>query len=194
VTWWYGVVEAHHELQNPTSADKIRLLGERLALGPGSRVLDVGAGRGGPAILLASEFGCRIVCVEQAAEFTAAARERIAAAGLDERIEVVEAAAADVPLDPRAYDVALCLGASFAYGGLAETVARLVPAVVPRGFVAVGEPYLRTEEPVDEFLPLPQTVARFESGELELVSLIASSEDDWDRYESRHWATLDAWL
>jgi hypothetical protein len=26
------------------------------------------------------------------------------------------------------------------------------------------------------------------------VSLIAASEDDWDRYESLHWSTLDEWL
>jgi hypothetical protein len=26
------------------------------------------------------------------------------------------------------------------------------------------------------------------------VSLIASSEDDWDRYESLHWLALDEWL
>ena len=36
---WYAVVESKHELQNPTSAEKIRLLGERMELGPGSHVL-----------------------------------------------------------------------------------------------------------------------------------------------------------
>ena len=51
--WWHAVVESLHELQNPTSPEKILLLGERLGLGPGSRVLDVAGGRGGPAILLA---------------------------------------------------------------------------------------------------------------------------------------------
>ena len=41
MTWWHAVVEAEHELQNPTSADKIRLLGERLGLGSGSHVVDL---------------------------------------------------------------------------------------------------------------------------------------------------------
>ena len=44
--WWYAVVESRHELQNPTSPEKIRLLGRYLELGP--RVLDLAAGRGGP--------------------------------------------------------------------------------------------------------------------------------------------------
>lgn len=44
--WWFHVVESKHEFQNPTSAEKIRLLGERLGLGAGSRVLDMGSGVG----------------------------------------------------------------------------------------------------------------------------------------------------
>ena len=29
MAWYYGVVERHHDLQNPTSREKIRLLGLR---------------------------------------------------------------------------------------------------------------------------------------------------------------------
>ena len=55
---YYVVAEAQHELQNPTSREKLVLLGERLGLGPESRVLDIASGRGGPARLLAERFGC----------------------------------------------------------------------------------------------------------------------------------------
>ena len=47
---YFTVAERDHELQNPTSEEKLRLLGERLRLGPGSRVLDIASGRGGPAL------------------------------------------------------------------------------------------------------------------------------------------------
>jgi cyclopropane fatty-acyl-phospholipid synthase-like methyltransferase len=67
--WWYAVVESRHGLQNPTSPEKIRRLGELLGLGPSLRVLDVPPRRGGPAVLLASELGCRITLVELSAEF-----------------------------------------------------------------------------------------------------------------------------
>ena len=80
-TWWHAVVESEHELMNPTSADKIRLLGERLGLGSDSRVLDIASGHSGPAIVLAREFGCRVTCVERAPEFLAAARDRIGGGG-----------------------------------------------------------------------------------------------------------------
>lgn len=194
MTWWYAVAEARHELQNPTSPEKIRRLGEALGLGAGSRVLDVAAGRGGPALLLAGAFGCAIRCVERAPAFAAAARERAREARLGELIEVVEADAAAVEYEPAAYDAALCLGAAFVFGGLAETVAALAPAVRPGGFVAVGEPYSRSTVPYDEFVPLAETVARFEAAGPRLVTVIRSSEDDWDRYESLHWLTVDEWL
>ena len=44
MAWFFAVVERDHELQNPTSPGKIRLLGERLELGPESSVLDVASG------------------------------------------------------------------------------------------------------------------------------------------------------
>ena len=197
MTWWYAVVESTHELQNPASADKIRLLGELLGLEPGSHVLDVASGRGGPALVLAREFGCRLTCVERSREFLSGARERAAEAGLEERIELVESDAA--AFEPGRYEAALCLGASFVYGGLVPTLERL-SAAAP--VVAVGEPYWRSwplppeaePEEDEDWLPLHETIERAESTGVRVVSLIASSEDDWDRYESLHWQTLDGWL
>jgi hypothetical protein len=201
-TWWHAVVEAKHELMNPTSPEKIRLLGERLGLGPESHVLDIASGHCGPAILLADTYGCRLTCVERAPEFVAAARERVAAAGLADRIEIVESDAESFELGR--YDAALCIGATFAYGGLVPTLERLRPAAP---LLAVGEPYWRMWPlPPDpfagehertaesEWLPLLETVERIESTGVRVVSFIASSQEDWDRYESLHWQTLDEWL
>jgi len=195
MTWWHAVVEARHELMNPTSPEKIRLLGERLGLGPESHVVDIASGMCGPAMILAGTFGCRLTCVERAPEFVAAARDRVAAAGLSDRIEIVESDAESFELGR--YDAALCIGASFAYGGLVPTLERLRGAAP---LLAVGEPYWRvwplppdpfagehqrTDE--GEFLPLLESVERFESTGVRVVSLIASSQDDWDRYETLKW-------
>ena len=194
--WWYAVVEAQHEVQNPTSPEKIRLLGERLGLGPSSRVLDIASGKGWPASILTDTFGCRITCVEQSREFASVARERAS-----ERIEVIEADANTYSFEPGTYDAALCLGATFVYGGLRKTIRALVPAVRPDGFVAVGEPYWRAPVPEEvasevrwDSVSLPDTVARAESEGVHVVSLIDSSYDDWDRYETLHWLALEEWL
>jgi hypothetical protein len=34
----------------------------------------------------------------------------------------------------------------------------------------------------------------FETSDLPVVSVIASSEYDWDRYETLHWQAVEAWL
>jgi SAM-dependent methyltransferase len=197
--WYYAVAEHDHELQNPTSPAKIRQLGERLRLGPGSRVVDLACGKAGPALILAESFGCSIVGVERAPEFVAGARERIDAAGLAGQVEIVEGDAAAFELESEAWDAALCLGASFVWHGLDGTLEALAPAVRPRGHVVVGEPFWRTwplPEGIDDlgYLPLRETVGRIEAAGLALVSLIASSEDDWDTYESLHWRAVEEWL
>jgi cyclopropane fatty-acyl-phospholipid synthase-like methyltransferase len=56
MSWPYEIAERDHEIQNPTSAEKIRLLGEYLRLGKDSRVLDVACGKGGPASILAATY------------------------------------------------------------------------------------------------------------------------------------------
>jgi SAM-dependent methyltransferase len=197
--WYYAVAERDHEIQDPTSAEKIRRLGELLRLAPDTRVLDVAGGKAGPALVLARSFGCNILSVERAPEFVVAARERIAAAGLTDRIEIVEGDARAFPLAPESWDAALCLGASFVFDDLAGTLAALTPAVRTGGFVAVGEPYWR-EWPlppgVDDqgYLALRETVGRLEAAGLAPAGLIAASEDDWDAYESLHWRALEEWL
>jgi SAM-dependent methyltransferase len=200
--WWFAVIESRHELQNPTSADKIGLLGRYLGLGPGTHVVDVASGRGGPAVLLARSFGCRLTCVELADEFVAAARERVSDAGVEDLVEIVHADAREFQLEPNRFDAALCLGASFVWDGLPGTLAALTPAVRAGGFVAVGEPYWRRWplpaqvelEPGDDFVTLAETVERIEAAGLALVGLVDASQDDWDQYESLHWLALEEWL
>jgi SAM-dependent methyltransferase len=195
--WFYAVAERDHPLQNPTSAHKIRQLGEHVRLQPGQRVLDIACGRGGPALILASTFGCRVVGVEKAVEFAEVARERVAAADLQANVEIVLRDAREFSSQPDEFDVALCLGASFIWDGLPGTLAAMTPAVRAGGYVVVGEPFWRTfPDGLDDmgYTDLAGTFRRFEAAGLAVVGLIASSEDDWDAYESLHWRALEEWL
>lgn len=198
---YFVVAESEHELQNPTSEEKLVLLGRRLGLGPGSLVLDIASGRGGPAVLLAQEFGCTVRGIEIAPEFHAAALERATTAGVTDRVSFELGDAAKATLEPESYDTALCLGASSVFGGLADTVDALAPAVRPGGYVAVGEPFWARlplpddyDDRHDPWTTLEGTVVVFETAGLPVVSVIASSKDDWDRYETLHWRTLERWL
>ena len=199
MAWPWEIVERDHEIQNATTAEKIRLLGSYLRLSPAHRVLDIACGKAGPALILASTYGCRITGIELRPAFADAARERIAAAGLGSLVDVQTVDASSVELDPAGWDVALCLGAAFVWGTIADAAAALYPAVRPGGMVAIGEPFWRQTPPPagaheGDFVSLADTVARFEGAGLATTGIIASSRHDFDHYESLHWRAAEEWL
>jgi len=67
------------------------------------------------------------------------------------------------------------------------------------GYLAVGEPFWRRwplPDGVDSegYLPLAETVEQIEQHGTPVVAIVAADEDDWDRYESLHWRSLEEWL
>ena len=186
---WHELVARDHELQNPTSAGKVRLAGVYMRLGPQTTVLDVACGTAGPALVLAREFGCRIHGVDVSPVFIDVARRRIADAGLESLISVdVCDASQAVEWDP--CDAALCLGAAFVWGHIGDAAAALAQVVEGGGAIAVGEPFWREAGRDDDaFVDLARTVARFEAAGVDLTGIVAASEDDWDRYRSLEWRT-----
>jgi SAM-dependent methyltransferase len=199
VAWQWEVAERDHDIQNPTSPDKIRLLGEYLRLTPESRVLDIACGKGAPARILAETYRCRILGVEIRPDFSEAARRRVEEAGLTELVEIRTGDASELELEPEAWDAALCLGASFVWGTMADAAAALAPALRRGGFVAIGEPFWR-QWPLpatvddDGYADLQTTVSRLEQAGFATTGIIAASHDDWDRYESLHWRAVEKWL
>jgi demethylmenaquinone methyltransferase/2-methoxy-6-polyprenyl-1,4-benzoquinol methylase len=69
----------------------------RLEAGPGERVLDVATGTGAVAIEIARRTGAHVVGLDQSPRMLASARERVARARLDDRIELVEGRAEELP-------------------------------------------------------------------------------------------------
>jgi SAM-dependent methyltransferase len=69
------------------------------------RVLDIGAGLAGPARLLASSIGCHVDCIEMSSDFCAGAVLLNRLTGLDDRIDVHEGSALDLPFPDRSFDV-----------------------------------------------------------------------------------------
>ena len=73
----------------------------------GSRVLDVGAGLGGPARYLAHQYGCEVTAAELTPSRCVEARLLTRLVALDDRVRVVRADAAALPFANRTFDVCI---------------------------------------------------------------------------------------
>jgi demethylmenaquinone methyltransferase/2-methoxy-6-polyprenyl-1,4-benzoquinol methylase len=105
----------------------------------GDTILDVATGTGAVAIELVRRTGCSVVGVDQSPEMLAVARERIARAGLGDRIRLVDASAERLPFDDGEFD-----GLTFTYllryvEDPAATLRELARVVRPGGSVAALE-------------------------------------------------------
>ena len=88
-------------------------LSEAVELTPGMRVLDLGCGRAAQSIFLAREFGVQVWAADL--WFSAAENgQRIADAGVADRVTAVQADARSLPFEPEFFDAILCID-SFPY-------------------------------------------------------------------------------
>jgi methylase of polypeptide subunit release factors len=77
---------------------------DQLVLTPESRLLDVGTGRGWPALYLAQRSGCSVVGTDLPLAALRKARARAERDGLARRSAMVVASGATLPFPPRAFD------------------------------------------------------------------------------------------
>jgi cyclopropane-fatty-acyl-phospholipid synthase len=90
-SWTYScaVFERPEMTLQEAQEAKYRRICEKLGLGPGSHVLEIGCGWGGFALHAAREWGAKVTGVTLSQEQAALARERADAAGLADRIDIL---------------------------------------------------------------------------------------------------------
>ncbi|MEM7245277.1 MAG: class I SAM-dependent methyltransferase [Acidobacteriota bacterium] len=196
---FYDITHRHHVVCNPSSRDKLEALVGLLRLAPRSRVVDIACGKAELLIRTVESYRADGLGIDLSPFFVDQAKARILDLELDDDIDVKLMNGADfVPDEPRSFDVASCLGASWIWDGHAGTLDALIALTKPNGWVVVGEPYWLQEPPSDYLQAEGLTHDQFgtqlgniEVGEergLELVHVLVSNQDDWDRYEGLKWA------
>jgi SAM-dependent methyltransferase len=184
---YWAIAEADIEIQNPVTDRKLRLLDDYCDVRDGLRVLDVGCGKAWVMRQWAERFDIEGVGLELNPAFVAFARSHTPKRG---RIDIIEGAAEKFVPEPASFDIALCLGATFALGGFVQSVEWMVRAVKPGGAVVVGDLSTKHRPVVNthQHLPLDATelAAVMQRHDCEVSALISSSDADFERYMSHH--------
>ncbi len=89
-TMTYSSALFAHEGQPLAEAQrgKLRRLAEKALIGPQDHVLEIGCGWGGFAIFAAKTYGCRVTGITISEQQRRLARQRVAAAGLEDKVEI----------------------------------------------------------------------------------------------------------
>jgi len=119
----------------------------------GARVLDVGAGIGGPARVLAARYGARVTALDATPRFCRAAEWLNRATGLAGRVEVVCGDALALPFPDASFDLAWTQAVAQNVADKERFVAELARVVRPGGQVALFEVVAGPGGPVE--LPVP---------------------------------------
>ncbi len=112
----------------------------RLAgVGPGSRVLDLGSGRGASAVHLAETLGCEVTGVTLEASGVEAGQHRAMERGVENLVQFRRGDIQEFPLAARSYDVGMMECVLSILPAKAETLLRLRAALKPGGMVIVTD-------------------------------------------------------
>lgn len=198
---FFDITHRDHRVCNPLSLAKLDELTGLLAVPMGTEVIEIACGKAELLVRLAEQYGVRGVGVDRSPYAVRDARALAAARMPDAGLTFVEGDGAAYTAERASVDLAMCVGASWVFGGHQGTLRALAHWVRPGGQVLVGEPYWRQQpEPAyleasglaaDSFATHAGNVAiGLEEGLTPLYTLV-SNEDDWDRYESLQWRAAE---
>jgi SAM-dependent methyltransferase len=130
------------ESYHPGGADLTRRLADLLALRPDDRVLDVAAGTGTSAVLLAAERGVEVVGLDLGRNQVARATARAKAAGLAGRVRFEMGDAERLAFDHGSFDAVICECALCTFPDKGTAAAELARVTRPGGRVGISDVWL----------------------------------------------------
>ena len=127
---------------HPGGADLTRRLAAALDLQPGQQVLDVAAGIGTTALLLAEERDVDVLGIDLGDAQVSRARTRASDSGLSDRVRFELGDAERLPVDDAAYDAVVCECAFCTFPDKATAAAELARVIRPGGKVGITDIWL----------------------------------------------------
>lgn len=194
---FYSIIHRYHTFWNPVGVEKLNELYQLLQLKKGSMVLDIACGTGEMLVQLYEKYRIKGLGIDKAPYCISEAEKKRLQRAPKADLKFLQMDGKDYrPESLQSFDLAMCIGASWVYGGYRNTLRALRRMTKPGGLLMVGEPFwLRT--PAKEYLENqqiseadfdthPGNVAAGESAGLVFLYSSVSNQDDWDRYEGLH--------
>jgi cyclopropane fatty-acyl-phospholipid synthase-like methyltransferase len=95
------------EVLHPGGIEKTDEMARACGVGPATKVLDIGGGRGTTACHLARNYGCKVLGIDVSPDMVEAARQRVREEGLEHLVDFRQADAHDLPFEDESFDVVL---------------------------------------------------------------------------------------
>ena len=190
-----------HSPLNPARLDTVL---ELTQLTPGARVVDFGCGNAEVLIRLVERHQVAAEGVDAAPYVLEEARQRAAGRISPGALTLHEQEAREYAGEPESCDLALCIGATHAFGDLAQTLRYLAALVRPGGHLVVGEGFWR-RAPDPAYLTALKTDANSYGSHADNVALATSqglrylysavtSDDDWDHFEGLYCRAVERYV
>ena len=138
-----AITDQFHSGGKPATVRLARLA----ALSPGTRVLDVGGGLGGPSRTLAAEFGCRVTSIDLTESYVGAAVMLTERLRLADRVSHRVGNALDLPFDAGAFDVVWTQNSGMNIADKDRLYRELHRVVKRGGLLAIQEPMAGPNHP-----------------------------------------------
>lgn len=150
-----GLYHAEDEDIGEASRRTVVNMAQRLApLDHETRIIDLGSGFGGTARYLASNFGCRVTCVNVSETQNALNREMNDEAGLADRIDVVHGTFEAIPQPDEIYDVAWSQDAILHSASREDVLDEVQRLLKPEGEFIFTDPMQSEDCPPDVLQPI----------------------------------------
>jgi ubiquinone/menaquinone biosynthesis C-methylase UbiE len=184
----------------PLSVGHADLLLDRMSLGPGQAIADLGCGWGELLMNAVTHAGPGAagtgIDLDEPPEVLPGAREEAARRHLD-----VQFVKADASAWQGTADRVLCTGASHAFGGTAAALRALAGHVPPGGRLLFGDAFwAQPPSPEatalfgEETMPLPDLLEACRAAGWRVIHLSTASQLEWDDFESAFRAGRQEWL